>query len=115
MTEIAFKRAFWSYAALSAGFWLVVWQAGWEFASGSSTTHIAWEAAVVNLVLLVPLWRRVVWVWHVLAIEALLVAVAFAWSFGEVYSLLALPAVAQHLLLWRMRTPRELVEPRSTY
>lgn len=101
---------------VSIAFWLVVWLAGWEFGSGVSARHLAWEAAAVNVVLLLPLWRRVVWVWHVLAIEAMLLFTVFAWEFGEAYSLFALVAVAQFLLLWRMRSPRERVAAApSTY
>lgn len=107
---------FWLYATVSVAFWLLVWLAGWEFASEGSAIHIEWKAAVVNLALLVPLWRRVIWVWHVLAIEALLLTVVFASSFGETYGLLALAGAAQLLLLWRLRSPRgRLPEPRSTY
>lgn len=107
---------FWLYAATSVVLWLVVWLAGGEFASDGSAIRVGWEGAVLNVILVLPLWRRSVLAWHLLALEALITTVVFGSSYEETYGLLALFGLAQLLLLWRLRTPRERsAQAPSTY
>jgi hypothetical protein len=86
-------------------FWAVVWALGGEFSSGGSTTTVGWEGPAVNLLLLVPLWRRSVLAWHVLAIWALIPAIFLLFPINlEPWHALGLLPAMQFLLLWRMRT-----------
>lgn len=86
-------------------FWVVIWALGGEISGEGWSTTVRWEGAAANLILLLPLWRRAVWAWHLLAIGALIPAVVLMFPINmELPHALALLPALQFVLLWRMRT-----------
>lgn len=95
------------------GITLLTWLLGLTSAAGGTQdARVEWPGALVNLALLIPLWRGARWPAAVLAIEAtVLVGVIGPEAFTvekPIFGLLALLAVGQLLLMCSLWADREL-------
>jgi hypothetical protein len=105
------NRWHWAYAGTSAVFWLAAWII-WDGTgrSGSSSVHLGWQGAVLNGLMLIPLFKRFEWARWVLIVEAT-ATIAFIGSlgvppFGPAFGSLAFLALLQLALLVRPQVPR---------
>jgi hypothetical protein len=90
----------WWYVAISLVFWILVLVPA---DGGSRNLHVNWQGALINLALIVPLWRGKAWARVALGIEALFLTLFIASEgvppFGSTFGLFAVGPLGQFLLL----------------
>lgn len=92
------------YVVISGVFWLSAWAFwGGTGTTGSSTTHLGWQGAALNALLLVPLFKGSGLARSVLIVQAIAAGVFIASlgvpPFGPSFGILAFVALAQVALL----------------
>ena len=104
---------FWLYVMLSVLFWGLVLICGGAAKKGGLQVDFQTKAAVINALLLIPLWRDRLWARSLLAAIATSLALVLLWMLipphGSAVGLLAVPLALQGFVLvfghWPQRPP----------